>query len=117
MKKKKLACMFSVILAASTLLTACGSQPSEKETIDKVSETVTTTLDNENVTNSKYPEYLNLDSAYPVVKDEYADKITLSVAILMQDNASEWDDLWISQYLKEKYNINLEVDYLTSANE
>ncbi len=116
MKKKKLACMFSVILAASTLLTACGSQPSEKETIDKVSETVTTTLDNENVTNSKYPEYLNLDSAYPVVKDEYADKITLSVAILMQDNASEWDDLWISQYLKEKYNINLEVDYLTSAN-
>lgn len=28
-----------------------------------------------------YPEYLNLDSAYPVIKDEYAGTIKLKVAI------------------------------------
>jgi len=64
----------------------------------------------------EYPEYLNLDSAYPIVKDEYADEITLTAVILMQDNAGDWEDLWISKYFKEKYNVNLEVEYISLSN-
>lgn len=62
---------------------------------------------------SEYPEYLNVESAYPIIKDEYADDITLTMAIVMQSDAGEWDDLWISKYLSAKYNINLEVEYIT----
>lgn len=109
MKKKRL---FATLLATVMVLTACGSEPVEKETEQSPSESST----GEAVVESQYPEYLNLESAYPIVKDEYADEITLRVTMLMQDNASEWEDLWISMYLKEKYNINLEVDYLNSAN-
>lgn len=56
-----------------------------------------------------YPEYLNLDSAYPVIKDEYAGTIKLKVAIATTATGGEWEDLWICQYLKEKYNVEFEV--------
>ena len=32
----------------------------------------------------------------------------------MQPDAGEWEDLWISKYLSEKYNIHMEVEYITS---
>lgn len=56
-----------------------------------------------------YPEYLNLESAYPVIKDEYAGTIKLRVAIATTATGGNWEDLWICQYLREKYNVEFEV--------
>lgn len=112
MKKKSLV---AILLAIATLFTACGSEPAETN-VEQTEQTSEESSSSQEVAESKYPEYLNLETAYPVIKDEYEDEITLTAAILMQDNAGEWEDLWISQYFKEKYNINLEVEYLTAAN-
>ena len=62
----------------------------------------------------EYPEYLNIESAYPIVKDEFADDITLTMAIVMQADSGNWEDLWMSKYLSEKYNINIEAEYITA---
>lgn len=120
MKNKKRLC--AAVLASVTLLTACGSgtvtetqKSTDTQKSTETQQVEETTVDTEVA--SKYPEYLNLESAYPIVKDEYADEITLSVAILMQDNAGEWEDLWVNKYFKEKYNINLEVEYIHFANQ
>lgn len=59
---------------------------------------------------TEYPEYLNLESAYPVIKDEYAGTIKLKVAVVQGANGGVWEDLWLSQYMKEKYNVELEVE-------
>ncbi len=52
-----------------------------------------------------YPEYLNMESAYPIIKDAYKDDIRLRMAYTMENNADEWDDLWLSQYFEGKYNV------------
>ena len=56
---------------------------------------------------SQWPEYLNMDSVYPIIKDEYAGDITLKMVIVQDSTAAEWDDLYISKYLKEKYNAKI----------
>ena len=62
-----------------------------------------------------YPEYLNLDSAYPVIKDEYAGTIKLRVAVVQTANGGEWDHVWVSKYLREKYGVN-EIGLLDTCN-
>lgn len=59
---------------------------------------------------SQYPEYLNLDSPYPIIKDEYAGTIKLKVMIGQGANVAAWEDTWICQYLKGKYNVEFEVE-------
>lgn len=115
MKKTNLR-LIALLLVVAALFTACG------QTATTATEPKTTVAANTNnaateatEAAAQYPEYLNLDSAYPIVKDEYADEITLTAVINMQDNAGEWEDLWICKYLKEKYNINLEVEYTYSG--
>ena len=112
MKKRSLA---AIILVIAMLFTACGTAQ-EPQADNPPAQNQGDNSGNQEAVVSEYPEYLNLESAYPVVKDEYADEITLTAAILMQDNAGDWEDLWINKYFKEKYNINLEVEYLTMAN-
>lgn len=107
MMKKRVMRVIALLAATTTMLTACGSG----NTVSNDS-TEKGNANNAEATVSDYPDYLNLESAYPIIKDEYADEITLTMAIRMQSDAGEWEDLWICQYLKEKYNINLEVEYL-----
>lgn len=113
MKKKRL---YAALLATVMVLTACGSEPVVKESQPEQTETSTTISSSEETVESQYPEYLNLEGPYPIVKDEYADDITLSAVIVMQDNAGDWEDLWINKYFQGKYNVNLDVEYLTYSN-
>ena len=101
MKKKSLV---AILLEIAALFTACGSEAAETN-VEQAEQTSEESSSSQEVVESQYPEYLNLETAYPVIKDEYADEITLTAAILMQDNAGEWENLWINQYFKEKYNI------------
>ncbi|MBO5322512.1 MAG: extracellular solute-binding protein [Oscillospiraceae bacterium] len=92
--KKAIALLLSVVLILS--LTACfGGEdgPDRKYPVNI----------------EDYPEYLNLESAYPVIKDEYAGTIKLRVAIATTATGGNWEDLWICQYLREKYNVEFEV--------
>ena len=49
-----------------------------------------------------------MDSAYPIIKDEFKDDIELKIAYCQDANAAAWEDLWFSQYLADKYNLNFE---------
>lgn len=108
--------LLSLMLAMAMLFTACGQSADGNKDADSAKEDSGKESEQkeQEVVESEYPEYLNVESAYPIIKDEYADDVTLSMAILMQSDAGEWDDLWISKYLSEKYNLNFEVEYITS---
>lgn len=117
--KNKFMRPLALLLSMIMLLTACG-QTAEKESsastaqqTSSASQSSAAAESTQETAESEYPEYLNIDSPYPIIKDEYADDITFTMVIGMQTNSGEWNDLWISKYLSEKYNINLEVEYVT----
>lgn len=121
--KKRFAKMLALLLAVLLLFTGCAQkQPTQQEEDpmpsgeNNVAEEPTAEGEkNNNVEASEYPEYLNLDSAYPIIKDEYAGTIKLKVAVIQDSTGGEWDDLWLSKYLKEKYNVEFEVESILSS--
>ena len=112
---KKKTCRFIALMSAMAMaFTGCGASVNtdtekSESSVEKSSEKseVAETVD---TAESEYPEYLNMDGAYPVIKDEYAGDIKLKVAIVQGATGGEWDDLWLSQYLSEKYNLEFEVE-------
>lgn len=97
----------ALLLAVIMILTACGT-PATDQTDPNPDETQGSNVQTPDV--SEYPEYLNLDSAWPIIKDEYAGTIKLKVMIGQGANVEAWEDTWICQYLKGKYNVEFEVE-------
>lgn len=111
MKKRMLALALALVVAISTC--ACGGAASNEEaTTEEVNQD---NAEESAEQESEYPEYLNLDSPWPVIKDEHAGEITLKVAMVVDPESGEWDDLWVSRYLKDKYNIELEMEYIPQS--
>ena len=117
--KNKVLKLFAMLLPMTMLLSACGQTAESVQSSEtaKSESSVEKETSSEEVTapETEYPEYLNMDSAYPIIKDGYEDEITLTMAINMQADSGKWEDLWISKYLSDKYNINLEVEYVTGS--
>lgn len=112
----------ALLIAGIMTLSACGQKTNDTnsskpaESTSKATESAAKESASEAVEESKWPEYLNMDSTYPVIKDEYEGTIKLSMAIMIQDPAvNEWDELWTAKYLKDKYNIELEVEYIQQS--
>ena len=75
MKKKSLKiCALPLVIAMA--LSGCGSEAVKEETTAKTETANSVQEEAVQETESAYPEYLNLDSGYPIVKDEYADDIS-----------------------------------------
>ncbi|MBQ8231828.1 MAG: extracellular solute-binding protein [Lachnospiraceae bacterium] len=119
MKKRKIVKMLALMLALTTLLQGCQKAPVSNEKESQQTQNTQTSSEKTSeatvVEESKYPEYLNMDSAYPVIKDEYAGDIKLNLAVVMQPSHGEWDDLWLSWYLKEKYNLEFNVEIIETS--
>jgi len=64
---------------------------------------------------SSYPEYLNMEGPYPLLKEGYEDEVTIKVAMLWSSGCGDWEDIWLSKYFEEKYNINLEVELIMDS--
>lgn len=101
----------TVILASVLLLMAliAGCTPQVTTTTQGTTKATTTqagTTTTQTEPPSMYPDYLNLDGYYPIVKD--GTTVTLSVGVLLNANpaASEPEDLWLFKYLTEYMNIN-----------
>ena len=122
MKTKKSMKVLALALSLIMLLTACGQNSGSQGSSASGQKESTTSSSagsaavNESSAESEesvWPEYLNMDSTYPVIKEGYEDSVKkLRVAIVMYSNAGEWEDLWVSRFLKDKYNIELEVEYI-----
>lgn len=123
MKTKKKTRTLALLLSLILLLGACGQTADERDKRDSDAGAGDSQqkengeqTDNEPVdSETGYPEYLNLDSAYPIIKDEYEGTIKLKVAMVVNPETGEWENLWISKYLKDKYNIELDVEYIPSS--
>ena len=116
---------FSLLLASAMMLAACGNdsgssggvnsgdgekQESSQESQAQDSQENQARDEGQEAggTGAEYPEYLNMDSAYPIIKDEFKYDIELRIAYCQDANAAAWEDLWFSQYLADKYNLNFE---------
>lgn len=120
--KKKLVALFCVVATIASALSGCGTTANEQNekpessVAESKTESSAAVESSETVeVESEYPEYLNLDSAYPIIKDEYAGTIKLSLMVVKQPATGDWENLWVSKYLKDKYNIELEVEYIDNA--
>lgn len=100
---------FALLLAGILMLSACSAPAAKvEETKQSVVQTTEQAAQKDEV--SMYPEYLNLDSAWPIIKDEHAGTIKLKAMIGQGANVEAWKDTWICQYLKGKYNVEFEVE-------
>ena len=113
--KAKIKAIVAMVLSLC-MITACGNQQTVKE------ETKTSTVTSESSTTSetkqeesKYPDYLNLDSFRPIVKE--GEKITLKVVTQRASGATNnIEETWIVKFIEEKLNIDLEIEELTGEN-
>jgi len=113
--KAKIKAIVAMVLSLC-MITACGNQQTVKE------ETKTSTVTSESSATSetkreesKYPEYLNLDSFRPIVKE--GEKITLKVVTQRATGATtNIEETWIVKFIEEKLNIDLEIEELTGEN-
>lgn len=99
-KKKWITCLVSLVLAI-TLLASCAPKSLTSST-----ESQSTTSSGTNT--DKYPEYLNLDSQAPVIKTEYAGKVKPKLLLIQDATGGKWDDVWLSKFLKAKYNLEFD---------
>ena len=105
---------------AAVMLISCGAPANESSATSesKAVESSTAGVQESSTaqeTEPKYPEYLNLESARPVVKD--GEDITLKVAVYRASVAEKpVEDTWFYHFVEEKLNIDLEVEWLTSEN-
>lgn len=102
---KKLLALFMAVLLLATILLGCtgGGETSQNPTPTPAS---TPTTSGSNETPSKYPEYLNLDSQWPVVKEGH--DVSIDFWTTQSERAGgDYEKNWYLQYLVDKSNINI----------
>lgn len=125
MKRKMMKSFISLGMVAC-MLAGCGNGGDLQESSRSSQETLQESSDGSSSEESQeassgnegqYPDYLNLDSYRPIVKD--GEDVTLKIAVtrsistVNSDNAVE--DAWFVQFIEQKLNINLEIEDLTGA--
>ena len=63
---------------------------------------------------TSYPEYLNLDSARPIVNE--GEEVTLSVLVMRESIAnSDVNENWFVKFIEDELNINLEIEEVNES--
>lgn len=92
------------------MLCGCGSGNETAESAQE-SENVAET---EQAEVSSYPEYLNLDSARPVVNE--GEDVTLRLMVMRESIAnSDINENWFVKFIEDELNINLEIEEVNSS--
>lgn len=110
--KKILALLLAVVLLGSITAGCKGGSETGKDTTPTLEPTATagedpTAADSDPEEEpSKYPEYLNLESTWPVVKEGH--EVTIEFWTTQSDtNGGNYEENWYLQYLVDKSNINI----------
>ena len=117
MKRKKLVALF---LAASMLLVGagCGAKDASSDpttggtdTQESTADTTAASTETEDTDlTSTCPDYVNLDSTLPFVKEDSGEDITLTMWVASLDNGSkEVEKTWQWVYLQDEGNITLDI--------
>ena len=117
--KKRIKTLVALGLAMA-MVTGCGNTvQKENEKTSEVKESSSSVEESAAESSveeeSPYPEYLNMESARPVVKE--GEEVTLKVGILRSPTAqTEIEDLWFLHFIEEELNIGLEIEEYTNDN-
>lgn len=100
------------------MLCGCGTGgqavPSENQSAEQESQGSTQEGAQKEEEASNYPEYLNLDSFRPIVKE--GEEVTLRVVTMRESIAtSDINDSWFVKFIEEKLNINLEIEEVNES--
>ena len=97
-----------VVLLFGTILVGCAG---DGKTSQEATPTPATTPSGD--TSSKYPDYLNLESTWPVVKE--GNDVTISFWTTQSEaNGADYEENWYLQYLVDKSNLNIEFTQIMS---
>lgn len=111
--KKRIKTLVALGLAMA-MVVGCGNTVQEEEQSSDVSVSESTSesaTDNSVEEESPYPDYLNLDGYRPIVKE--GEEITITMAVKRSGVAESMpEDTWLFKFIEEKFNINLEVEWL-----
>lgn len=116
--RKRMKSLFALGLAVC-MLVGCGSQAgkqdSSMQTDTKETESSSTvSVQESQQEESQYPEYLNLESARPIVKE--GEEVTLKIAVRRDTQPIDINETWAVKFIEEQLNINLEIIELTNEN-
>ena len=115
-KNKKLKALLASILTVA-MLSACGSTPAKEESqASSSSKPESSVADSQEVVDSKYPSYLNLEGYRPIVKE--GEKVTLRVSIVKHPSVTNsYEDSWFAHFVEEKLNIDLDIEEIEYASQ
>lgn len=117
MSMKKVVSMMLTCGMILSLLAGCGDS-SQSETTDAQKDTEEAASGEAETSDSEesaYPEYLNVESDYPIIKDEYAGTIVIKVVYAADSSAGDFQNTWVAQYWKDKYNVEFEMEPVLSS--
>lgn len=119
MRNKKLWAMF-LSICMTLGVTACGNTPntgteSKGSTAEENSQVQESTVQSSTVEESESnipadcPDYVNMESAVPFVKEDSGEEVTLTMWVAAQDGAKDVEDTWLWTYLQDVGNVKLEI--------
>jgi putative aldouronate transport system substrate-binding protein len=117
MKRTRNPLLMAVLILITLAVALAGCQPTATTlapTTTKSTTSGTTTVTTQPT--SPYPEYLNLDGYYPIVKDGTDVVISVGVGKNANPAASSPEDLWLFKYLTEYMNIQFKFTTIAAAN-
>lgn len=112
MKMKKLLCILLISVLVITSLVGCSKTGTVSKTEGGSKEEATKTAE---LKESDVPEYLNLESDLPIIKEGH--NITLKIAVLHTPDFGKIEDLHFWNLVKQKMNLNYEVEQIFNRDE
>ena len=112
MKKRVISILLICIMVLSAV--GCGQKneqsSSQKSSAENTSDVSSVQQSTEIEEESPYPEYLNLDTYFPLVKE--GEKVTLNI-LLVEDFESDAEDRFFFKMIEDKMNVNLEIQEIS----
>ncbi len=113
MKKQTISMIIVIMLLFTLFVTSCSS-PTQPTTPTNTPTTVGTTSSSEDPQGSSYPDYLNLDSEFPIVKE--GEKVTITITQVYNSAlGGRTEDIWFWKFASEKMNITFDVEQIMDS--
>ena len=107
---------FIALGLTSCMLIGCGQNVSKEESVvkdDKTNENTESSSSEVLEEEGTYPDYLNLDSQRPIIKE--GENITLSAVVCTSGDVNAGEDLWFWSFVEQVLNIDMEIEVVSAA--
>ena len=106
--------LLAIVLLLGTAACAKTESPDESQAPTEKTTESTQQAEATAAPESQYPEYLNLDSDLPIVKE--GEEITLSITVKQDDSTGgDAEDIWFWAWAEQYMNINFDVQQVLGS--